>query len=497
MARLRYNLLQSVITTDLDIGDTSIDFNGPLQEGGVDIPTISSPDILALRIDEEIMHLTAYTSGASSGTVLRAQEDTAEDDHFAGAAARHAITKEDAGGGGGGGGGSVVVYASDALDPQGEFVCDGTDDEDVVLAAMLAVDAGASGLGVVQLSEGSFHFSGPLVWPAGTDLHLVGSKGWAWGTSAATRILMASGAGPIVDGVTNLMSVSLEGLFLEMLSTTADSDLVHCLDGRFIDCAFRSETTVAHRGIEVAGGRVLEVERCMFWRLSRAGIYAVAPYLSFIRNSYFFTSGSVEHCIEVDGNAAGAGDPMLAVTDCRSDGNGLGFIHTFNGAAAVDIGRNQLYYDTDSSIFIEDSVGVTIIGNQLGQSGTADGLIKLSGSDACTVDANSILGAFGHGIQVIDGDDNVITDNVIVDAGTSTPNTYSGVLVDGDSNDNDVHGNKVVARDAAAALQYGIRVDDATCDDNVIYGNDVKGSYVTAGVSDAGTGTVTTAGNRT
>lgn len=95
MARLRYNLVETTLAADIDDSETTVTFGSALQEGGVDIPTVSGPDILAIRIGSEIMHVTAYTSGGVSATVDREMEDSSADEHFAGDPVKHVITKED------------------------------------------------------------------------------------------------------------------------------------------------------------------------------------------------------------------------------------------------------------------------------------------------------------------------------------------------------------------------------------------------------------------
>lgn len=84
MARLRYNGLRSTLGGSLSSGATTITFLGALaHSGGTAVPTLSGGDYIPLAILdsttgalEEIVHLTAYTSGATSGTILRGQAST-------------------------------------------------------------------------------------------------------------------------------------------------------------------------------------------------------------------------------------------------------------------------------------------------------------------------------------------------------------------------------------------------------------------------------------
>lgn len=95
MARLRYNLTSTNLSADLAAAGTAISFAAALQEGGVNIATVASPDIVMLKIDSELLHLTAYTAGATSGTVARAKGGTVAADHATGATVRIVGDKDD------------------------------------------------------------------------------------------------------------------------------------------------------------------------------------------------------------------------------------------------------------------------------------------------------------------------------------------------------------------------------------------------------------------
>lgn len=93
--RLRYNHLHVALGSGLNSVATSIVFDGPLQEGGVNIPTVASPNYLPLSIDDEVLWLTAYTAGDTGGTVVRECEDTAAAAHDVDAEVHNAPTKLD------------------------------------------------------------------------------------------------------------------------------------------------------------------------------------------------------------------------------------------------------------------------------------------------------------------------------------------------------------------------------------------------------------------
>lgn len=102
LRRLKYNVAGSTLGTGLGnnpVSDTTISLNTPLKEGGpsgTNIPSIvTGAEVLVLRIDNELVYLTAYTSGATTGTILRAQEGTVIASHSSGANVTVALTKLD------------------------------------------------------------------------------------------------------------------------------------------------------------------------------------------------------------------------------------------------------------------------------------------------------------------------------------------------------------------------------------------------------------------
>lgn len=106
--RRRHNLVGTTLGAALATGATSITFAAALKEGGTggtNIPTLGTDEYLPLTIEPdstsqpEVVYLTAYTSGATSGTIVRSREDTVDPgvDHPNGSKVKHCGTKLDAG----------------------------------------------------------------------------------------------------------------------------------------------------------------------------------------------------------------------------------------------------------------------------------------------------------------------------------------------------------------------------------------------------------------
>lgn len=97
MARLRFNAVEATLAEPLDDVDTTITFASKLVALDGDVPSIAAPDYLVVRVDDEIMHVTAYTSGATTATVSRGEEGTTAAAHDDGSPVRHVPTADDFG----------------------------------------------------------------------------------------------------------------------------------------------------------------------------------------------------------------------------------------------------------------------------------------------------------------------------------------------------------------------------------------------------------------
>ena len=101
MARLRYNGLTTELGAELGAADTTVTFASALAHAAGSVPTISGSDYIPLAIlgadgdAAEIVHLTAYTSGATTGTITRAQESTTAAVRASGSVVKNAPTAAD------------------------------------------------------------------------------------------------------------------------------------------------------------------------------------------------------------------------------------------------------------------------------------------------------------------------------------------------------------------------------------------------------------------
>ena len=101
MARLRYNGLEAYLGATLTAAATTITFRSKLRHAGGDVPTLGAGDTITLAIlgangvPVEIVTVTAYTTGASTATITRAQEGTTAVEHLVGRRVVHNATAAD------------------------------------------------------------------------------------------------------------------------------------------------------------------------------------------------------------------------------------------------------------------------------------------------------------------------------------------------------------------------------------------------------------------
>ena len=100
--RLAYNGVIAQAGATINAGDTTITFAAPLtHSGGTQVPTLGTDEYLPLSILDvtgvlqEIVYLTAYTAGATTGTISRAKRGTTAKTHNSGVQIMHAPMVDD------------------------------------------------------------------------------------------------------------------------------------------------------------------------------------------------------------------------------------------------------------------------------------------------------------------------------------------------------------------------------------------------------------------
>lgn len=92
---------------------------------------------------------------------------------------------------------------------------------------------------------------------------------------------------------------------------------------------------------------------------------------------------------------------------------------------------------------------------------------------------------------------NSINSNVCLENSQNLTNTYDDIYVYSNSDYNNIQSNTCRAGVLVAVPRYGINIADNTCDGNLVTNNDIyNDGFGTGTLNDAGTATVTAAGNR-
>ena len=492
--RLRYNLLKPTLNADLSNIGTTITFAAALQEGGVNIPTIVAPNFLSLTIENETMYLTAYTAGATSGTVLRGQEDTIAAAHVSGLTIRNTPTKMDFGNG------LVRVAASNSSNlskAAADYICDGSNDEVVFQHIIDTYGTTSGGLLIIEAAFGTYSIDAQSDVDCVADVVIRGNP----------DVRMFDGAKPLIDKQTtgdfsifavtgSTMLTSFVGLRIEnnlsngaitsaLIEIGASAEVLvdRCWVYQFGSTAAACVELVGNSAkVEIIGSDVESTSNALKLG-SHTGLSIVA------RHSYLNSSVAAA----ISGTSISSGADLL-FDDCWIDGGGTDGLRIDGDTGSTPMPTVRLWdcrveSDAGEAVYLTDIARLEVRGGRYEAVGGS--LFRLSNVDEGIINSPTSAYSDRHGIWLLDCEDILIDAPQFDGYGQQTDNTYSGIILDGDTNRCTVVNPKLRSQATNKAL-YGVRVDDATCDNNTILGGDLVGSSKTVGneFSDAGTATV-------
>lgn len=369
------------------------------------------------------------------------------------------------------GGGKIpwLVAAADAdadVKAVAGYVCDGTNDAEVILACANSVIENSDG--EVWLSPGSFDLT--------------------WNNSAGVGLVE-------LGGVVNwsIRGAGANVTYIDITGTPGAGEFV--FDARVVRHMTINDNASGSNGVGIAIDTLYAlVDGCVLNMSGNGVTVSTSSEYCTIRNTYAY------------GNDAGvkiAGTPIgLNITGCWIESASGYAIHAdsmVEARAGWHIANNRLQ-STESAVYLQNSsgnpIGVVIADNMIYTNDlTPTGYgVKLEDLIRSTFTGNTIRRFGQHGLWLTDCSHNVIADNVIDECGRQTTNTYDGIHLDGDSNGNHLTGNLIVPSTTGNTMRYGINVGSATCDDNAIVSNNYGGSasYGSGPFNDAGTNTITT-----
>ncbi len=318
----------------------------------------------------------------------------------------------DDGGGGGVGAPTIFVAASDAT-PQSKtlahFRCNGTNDHEVIMAAISALSAVRGGR--VLLSEGSFFCQfGQLAW----DVARLTLQGLGRNT---TVLNFFGGSGDAIS-----------------LSTSAQYNTIR-------DLAIFGPGSGSEHGI-AALGQTLTVRDCLIQSIGGNAIHA----------SGFTRLWLLDNWVD---DIGGVGISLNGITQALIRGNQITRIQshgiTLTGAQCEDV----------------------IVSGNLIQAAEDIGThgINIEGSLVNSKIVINIIEGGGHGISATNMSLCRVLANQITAALFSVDNTYDSIILSGDSDDNYIHNNMMIGSPSSPKPRYGINISVSTCENNIVVGN--------------------------
>lgn len=501
MARLKYNKCYTFLDGALDAVDTTaIPILDPLKEGGpggTNIATVVAPDVLVMSIEDEIIHVTAYTTATTTlTTILRGQDGSVAASHPTGARIFVTPGKEDflettdiKGTM------TVIVAASDApqvFKDRADYVCDGTNDEVEIQAAIDLIE-GTEDRGVIEFSGGTFNVSSELS-ASGTAIAFQGTKSQGYDEGTGTfikRIGVGTGLYNVLAVSTSYCEIS-DIVFFDAADVVNADPLIRVHQGSWTHFE-RCRIINWNSGIalQMADGGLLRMNGCYVegaTGISHTGTTATTNKIRLDDTEVYGASYAVEWTV--------GGACRLSIENCeinggvRADGNisSVPLPDVMIRNTKIHGAATESVYASDLNLFALQDCHIEA---ETGQTGSC---VRISNIDQGIISDNIIeigVDFTEHGIWALDCDLLQITNNLINSLGNETNATYSGIILDGNTNDCTVQDNKIRSTGTNKYL-YGIRVDDSTCDNNTVINNDLRASSAAAGneFSDAGTGTV-------
>ena len=367
---------------------------------------------------------------------------------------------------------ATTVTVSRDPDRSGNFVCDGTDDDVEINAAISYV--AALGGGEVKLLQGEFKISASISIDA-DNVSLVGCG------PGATRIVAAANVHGIevAAGHSHILIANLE------------------LDG--------SATTATASGIYLDGASGSEITYCLIvncyvhdWHIDGVSLYYADNNgilgNQIISNGYdgIYIYHSNRNLIL--GNQANSNGEHGICIYYYSDRNLiLGNQANSNGENGIQIddhsNRNLILGNqansNDSGIRVQTYSNNNVISGNETNDNIFEGIYLYYNVSNNVISGNEVRNNDNHGIYLYSSvNNNVVTGNQVYNNSQASSNSYDGIYLY-DSNNNLISNNVI---DGGNNHRYGINIANDGCNDNLVVHNRLLRN-VTAHINDAGTGT--------
>ncbi len=360
---------------------------------------------------------------------------------------------------------TIVVAASDSLNESAaNYVCDGTDDQEEIQAAHDALPATG---GAIILLAGNYSISAAII-ISKDFVSFIGENHWAGHFGGGVELVSTAFAGNMFENNGAVESILFDGLNINHSGATSGAGISLGASNsvnysRITNCFVRGKEYAVY----VGGADQIWVTDSSIWNGTLAALRAGGQYV-FVRGNQFVGG---RYQVEVEGQSrmvsiygnhfeqgvergiylhhSSGSDTMERVIAnnmfCRQAGDGIELLYQ-RGVAIIG---NVFASDTDGwgtghhAIFCNACEDLTIVGNDIRDPGTASsgayaGIFLDTVNDS-VISGNHIStpvkGFMGYGMQVVDCNRNVITDNTIRDA------VYDGININVGSTQNIIRDN--------------------------------------------------------
>lgn len=355
---------------------------------------------------------------------------------------------------------SVLVAAADSANRSAaDYLCDGTDDQVEIQAAIDALNNPATGTqpGAVYLLEGTYNISGPInlnnTTPDDSGKSIIGA-------GKATVLKVKAGT----TGV-NVINVSVvEGVLISQLM----------IDGN---------NTTNSRGIYFDRVTRSQVDKVWIENATEGILLASSSYNS-VSHSHFKNAGIKTGQVTGFGNSEGNRITYNQLENIS--GNAMVLNSLTNNIISNNIISNDPQNNTAAGIRMESGNNNVISQNNV--QGNAEEGILLTGTAISfnTISGNNVQGNNREGIKLDNAPkDNIITANTIYDNGATLG--YDGINLGQDADKNIISFNSIVD---SAGTGYGINISTSSCENNYLVSNLIDGAgYSGRAMRDFGTNT--------
>jgi parallel beta-helix repeat protein len=351
---------------------------------------------------------------------------------------------------------SFVVAAYNSIDNENaDFVCDGTDDQVEINAAIDSLPASG---GSIYLREGIYFLSGNIV-ISKSNVALIGT-----GASTVLKIKDTKNADMYVIYASGRGNLLIQNLRI-------DGNKANQTSGTMYGIYFTS----------VENSKIID---CWVENLTSAGIFF--DYSS----NYNTVTGNTAQGNSENGIYLYNSSNYNTVTGNTTQGNGWDGICLEYWSDYNTVTGNTTQGNGWDGICLEYwSDNNTVTGNTTQGNGW-DGICLEYWSNHNTVTGNTAQGNSENGIALLGSSHNTVSGNTIHGNSQQANNVYDGIAIDDNSDYNNVQSNTVRRGTGANEQRYGINIASADCDSNLVINNDLYHAGVTADYNDVGTETI-------